>query len=368
MAWGEVMKIVVLMGGVSGERDVSLASGSQVVRALREAGHDVVGVDTSHGVLSALDEAELLESAIHHPGPPALPQDMLRTGDVGLLVNDSRTAGLDVVFLALHGGSGEDGTVQTLLQVAGIPFVGSGPVGCALAMDKDLSKRLARDVGVPTPAWITVEGWDDGLSRKEEILQRLGLPLIVKPPSGGSTLGLTLVHDETELREALALCLEYDERAMFEKYVRGREVTVGILGGEALPVGEIIPEREIFDYDCKYRPGMAQEIFPADLPPDVTRQVQDAALVAHWVLRLRDYSRVDFILDAAGAPWFLEANALPGLTANSLLPRAGRAAEIPFTELCHRLAGMGAKRGRGLKVGKGEALTAPRNSRVTGGV
>jgi D-alanine-D-alanine ligase len=368
MTLGEHMKVVVLMGGVSGERDVSLASGVQVIRALREAGHEVVGVDTSHGVLTSQAEVDLLEAAIHHPGPPILPQDMLKTGNVGLLANDPRTAGLDVVFLALHGGSGEDGTIQTLLQVAGIPFVGSGPMGCALAMDKDVSKRLARDAGVPTPPWITVEGWDDGLSRWEEILSRLGLPLIVKPPSGGSTLGLTLVHDEAEVREALALCLEYDERAMFEKYVRGREVTVGVLGSEALPVGEIIPEREIFDYDCKYRPGMAQEIFPAALPQDVARNVQDTALVAHWVQRLRDYSRVDFILDGAGVPWYLEANALPGLTANSLLPRAGRAAGIPFSELCHRLAVMAVKRGSGREGGKEADAVAPRNSRVTGGV
>lgn len=362
------MKIVVLMGGISGERDVSLASGSQVIRALREAGHDVVGVDTSHGLLTARDEADLLEAAIHHTPSPASPRDMLHTGDVGLLANDSRITGYDVVFLALHGGGGEDGTIQTLLEVAGVPFVGSGPLGCALAMDKDVSKRLARDAGVPTPPWITVDGWDDGVSRKDEILERLGLPLIVKPPSGGSTLGLTLVREEGSLREALALCLEYDERAMFEKYVRGRELTVGVLGGEALPVGEIIPEREIFDYQCKYVPGMAQEIFPADLPPEVARRVQDTALVAHWVLRLRDFSRVDFIMDHAGVPWFLEANALPGLTANSLLPRAGRAAGIPFPELCHRLAVMALKRVRGRGGGNEGDLLAARNSQVAGGV
>jgi D-alanine-D-alanine ligase len=362
------MKIVVLMGGISGERDVSLASGSQVILALREAGHDVVGVDTSHGVLTAQEEAELLEAAIHHAASPASPQDMLHTGDVGLLLGDPRTAGHDVVFLALHGGGGEDGTIQTLLEVAGIPFVGSNPLGCALAMDKDVSKRLARDTGVPTPPWITVDGWDDGVSRKDEILDRLGLPLIVKPPSGGSTLGLTLVHEEGSLPEALALCLEYEERAMFEKYVRGRELTVGVLGGEALPVGEIIPEREIFDYECKYLPGMAQEIFPADLPPELARRVQDTALVAHWVLRLRDFSRVDFIMDQAGVPWFLEANALPGLTANSLLPRAGRAAGIPFPELCHRLAVMALKRVPAPGRGKEADLLSVRNTRVAGGV
>jgi len=235
-------------------------------------------------------------------------------------------------------------------------------------MDKDLSKRLLRDAGVPTPAWITVEGLEDGLSRVGEVVRRLGLPVIVKPPSGGSTLGLTLVHDESELREALSLCLEYDDRAMFEEYVRGREVTVGIVGSEALPVGEIIPEHEIFDYECKYLPGMAQEIFPADLPADVARRVQDSALVAHWALRLRDYSRVDFILDAAGMPWFLEANALPGFTGNSLLPKAARAAGVPFPDLCHRLATLALKRGRRGVRGSALGAGADRNPRVAGGV
>lgn len=362
------MKIAVLMGGISEEREVSLASGAQVARALREAGHEVVAVDTSHGVLSAADEAELLASEIRHPRPPDLSRDMLASGDVGLLTGDPRMAGIELVFPALHGGAGEDGTIQTLLQVAGIPFVGSGPVGCALAMDKDLSKRLLRDAGVPTPAWITVEGLEDGLSRVGEVVRRLGLPVIVKPPSGGSTLGLTLVHDESELREALSLCLEYDDRAMFEEYVRGREVTVGIVGSEALPVGEIIPEHEIFDYECKYLPGMAQEIFPADLPADVARRVQDSALVAHWALRLRDYSRVDFILDAAGMPWFLEANALPGFTGNSLLPKAARAAGVPFPDLCHRLATLALKRGRRGVRGSALDAGADRNPRVAGGV
>jgi D-alanine-D-alanine ligase len=179
-----------------------------------------------------------------------------------------------------------------------------------------------------------------------EAVEVLGFPVIVKPPSGGSTLGLTLAHDEEELRAAVELSVEFEDRVMFEEYVRGRELTVGILGRTALPVGEIIPEHELFDYECKYRTGMAQEIFPADLPEGVARSVQDSALRAHRALGLRDFSRVDFILDGEGVPWCLEANSLPGLTGNSLLPKAGLAAGIPFPELCHQIAEMGLTRFR----------------------
>jgi len=205
-------------------------------------------------------------------------------------------------------------------------------------------ERLFRDAGVQTPPWISVVGRLEAEARLGEIVERLGLPLIVKPPSGGSTLGLTLAHDQEELQAAIALSLEFEERILFEGYIRGREVTVGIVGEEALPVGEIVPEHELFDYECKYREGMAQEIFPADLPTDTASLIQGAALAAHRALRLRDFSRVDFILDRDGVPWCLEANALPGLTGNSLLPKGARAAGISFPALCHRVALMGSQR------------------------
>jgi D-alanine-D-alanine ligase len=339
------MKIAVLMGGVSEEREVSLASGAQVARALREAGHHVFAVDTSRGVLTSGEEEALLGAGIEKPETRALSRDLLRTGDTAALTRDPRVAGTDVVFPALHGGSGEDGTIQTLLELAGMAFVGSDRVACALAMDKDLSKRLMRDAGIPTPSWVTVRGKAEGESRLDEVVEALGFPVIVKPPSGGSTLGLTLAHDEEELTEGLELALEFEERVLFEAYVPGRELTVGVLGGEALPVGEIIPEHELFDYECKYRPGMAREIFPADLAGSTATAVQELALSAHRALGMRDFSRVDFILDGNAVPWCLEVNALPGLTANSLLPKAALAAGISFPVLCHRLAEMALKRG-----------------------
>ena len=338
------MKVAVLMGGISGEREVSLASGVQVVRALREAGHQVAGVDTSTGALTREQEEALLDAGIRDPSPLSHHEDVFHTGDLRGLMADPRFGEADIVFLTLHGGGGEDGTIQTLLELAGVPFVGSDRVGCALAMDKDLSKRLLWEANLPTPAWITVRGREEALARQEEIVDQLGFPLIVKPPSGGSTLGLTLVHDAGELPGAVELALEFEERILYEAYVRGREVTVGILGDEPLPVGEIIPQHEIFDYECKYRPGMAEEIFPAELPDTVAAEIQEDALAAHHALRLRDFSRVDFILDEEGMPWCLEANSLPGLTGNSLVPKAARAAGIPFPELCNRLVEMALSR------------------------
>ncbi len=326
------MKIAVLMGGNSEERDVSLASGCGVARALREGGHDVVGVDTTGGVLSIEEEEALLATGvgIEVPDPDAL--DLLDTGDVTLLTRDPRVAEVDVLFLALHGGLGEDGTLQALLDLTGIPYTGSGHLGCALAMDKDVSKHLLRDVGIPTPDWMV------GDVPLEEVTERLGLPVIVKPPSGGSTVGLTLAHDMGELAQGVELSRSYEKRVLFERYIGGREVTVPILADEALPVGEIIPEHEIFDYECKYQPGMAQEIFPAEIGPELASELQDLALRAHRVLRMSDLSRIDFIVDGEGVPWCLEANALPGLTGNSLVPKSARAAGISFSELCERIA------------------------------
>ncbi len=334
------MRIAVLMGGSSDERDVSLASGAQVARALRQAGHEVVAVDTATGVLDADTEARLFESGVapdpaRTAGPP---------GDERRLVELTRhpdLAGVELYFLALHGGRGEDGTVQALLEIAGVPYTGSDRLGCSLAMDKDVTKRLLRDAEIPTPAWRTGEGGDldaDALERE------LGLPVIVKAASGGSSLRLHLAHDRAELDAALEAARGFEDLVLVERFVSGREFTVGVLGDEALPVGEIIPEHEIFDYACKYQPGLAQEIFPAEVEEHTADEMQVLALEVHRVLRLRDYSRVDFLMDDAGGLWCLEANALPGMTANSLLPRAARAAGLAFPELCDRIVRLAMRR------------------------
>jgi D-alanine-D-alanine ligase len=325
------LKVAVLMGGTSGEREVSLASGSQVARALAGRGHRVVGFDTTKGVLSPAEIRQLTEGGVKRAAPPPESLDLLETGDTTALTRAPEVTDVDLIFPALHGGTGEDGTLQSLLDLVGIPYAGSGRLGCTLAMDKEVSKMLFRSAGIPTPDWLNES------ASLDRVVAELGLPVIVKPPSGGSTLGLTLAHDRAELESAVEEARRYQDRIMFERYIPGREFTVAILGEEALPVGEIIPAHELFDYECKYQPGLCEEIFPADLDEATSARMRELALRVHKVLFMRDFSRVDFILDAQGNPWCLEANALPGMTANSLLPKAAAAAGIPFPELCERM-------------------------------
>jgi D-alanine-D-alanine ligase len=207
-------------------------------------------------------------------------------------------------------------------------------------MDKEVTKRLLRDAGIPTPAWLV------GDRTAREVEDALGLPVIVKAAGGGSSLRLHLAHDRSELEAAIADSRSWGDVVLFERYVKGREVTVGIVGDRSLPVGEIIPAHEFFDYACKYQPGLAQEIFPADIPETWAGRLRDLALRTHRALRMRDFSRVDFMVDEGGTAWCLEANALPGMTANSLLPKAASAAGIAFPELCHRIAVLAAARKR----------------------
>jgi D-alanine-D-alanine ligase len=232
----------------------------------------------------------------------------------------------------MHGGSGEDGTVQALLDLAGIPYTGSGKLGSALGWDKDVAKRLFLAAGVPTPPWLMAP------VSTQLAAQRLGFPLIVKPNGQGSTVGLTLVKTPAELDAAIELAGGFDSQVMLERYIEGRELTVGILDDQALAVGEIIPATgPIFDYAAKYQAGGAEEIFPADVTAEQTARAQDLALRVHRALKLETYSRVDFRMDAAGELWCLEVNTLPGLTAASLLPRAAAAVGIGFAELCERI-------------------------------
>lgn len=353
------MRVAVLMGGTSEERGVSLASGCQVGAALRSAGHHVDGIDSAQGLLSPALEARILESGIGRADVDAPPPSGSGLADARILASEPTLRQADVVFVALHGGAGEDGTVQTLLETAGVPYAGSGPVGCALAMDKDLTKRLLRDAGIPTPDWVVVQpagkrdddGGDDdrgsggGGTAELRVPTALGLPLVVKPVSGGSSVRLTLVRSKAETAPAVAEAAGAGDTVMCEAYVEGREFTVGVLDGEALPVVQIEPARELFDFDCKYEDGMARETAPAPIPPALTAQLQSAAVRVHRLLRLRHFSRVDFMVDADGTAWCLEANALPGLTRNSLLPKAAAAAGIAFPELCERICRLGARRG-----------------------
>ncbi|MDX1383074.1 MAG: D-alanine--D-alanine ligase, partial [Thermoanaerobaculia bacterium] len=256
-------------------------------------------------------------------------EEIRRAEDLPGLVRSPQVKGSDLVFPVLHGRQGEGGLLQTLLELEGVDFVGSDSVGSVLAMDKDVSKRLFRQASIPTPDW---EMWP----AEPAAVERLGLPLVVKPSRVGSTVGLTIVYRHEDVVPAVELALRYDDEVLLERFVDGRELTVGVLGGEALAVGEILPEHEVFDYECKYSPGMAEEVFPAVVDAAVTAEARRLALAAHRALKLRDFSRVDFRLDG-GELECLEVNTLPGMTTTSLLPQSAAAAEIPYDELCERI-------------------------------
>lgn len=302
------MRILVLLGGDSSEREVSLSSGGRVSAALRERGHAVTEADPAGDPLAVLAAA--------------------------------RAA--DVVWLALHGGTGEDGTIQALFDLAGVTYTGSGHLASAIAMDKDLSKILFRAAGVPTADWWMARETTDAPWKEpgyaEHAATALGMPIIVKPSKQGSTVGLSLVKAPKSLRGAIEEAFKHDDEVMLEAYVPGRELTVSVLGELVLPVGEIIPKHEIYDYECKYTPGMAEELFPAPLPESVRDEVQRLARLAYDALKLGGCARIDFRLHPDGGLFCLEANTLPGMTGTSLVPQAAQAAGIGFPELCERIA------------------------------
>ncbi len=332
------MKITVLLGGTSSERNVSLASGIRIAEALRSRGHEVTALDPAKGVLSAAEEKKLSASAVG-TAPPSL-EALSRVSEgafLPTLTTMREILDADVVFLALHGGQGEDGTIQALLDMAGATYTGSGHLSSALAMDKDLSKKLFRSADVQTADWLMSP------ASVEEIEGMLGLPVIVKPSKQGSTVGLSVVKERKQIEPAITEALNYDDEVMIERFIAGRELTVGVLGEAALPVGEIIPKHEIYDYECKYTPGMAVEEFPAKIPPEAAAFVQQQALAAFKSLKLRGYARIDFRMTTNGEFYCLEANTLPGMTELSLIPQGAAAMGISFPELCERIVQLALK-------------------------
>ncbi|MDQ8147788.1 MAG: D-alanine--D-alanine ligase [Gemmatimonadota bacterium] len=302
------MRILVLLGGASAEREVSLASGTRVADALRQKGHDVTTADPGADPLAILPDARAAE----------------------------------VVWMALHGGAGEDGTIQALFDLAGVRYTGSGHLASALAMDKDLSKQLFRAAGVPTAEWRMVRTGDGtdwtAPAFTEEMIAALGLPLVVKPSKQGSTVGLTVVKAAAQLAPAVTEAFHHDDEVMLEAFVPGRELTVGVLADAPMPVGEIIPKHELYDYECKYTPGMAEEIFPAAIPDDVRDAAQRQAMAAYRALKLAGCARIDFRLHPTDGLFCLEANTLPGMTGTSLVPQAAAAMGMDFPTLCERIA------------------------------
>ena len=333
------MKIVVLAGGTSSERDVSIVSGTMVTKALRQKGHRAVLVDVVCDVREKEQEFpaeyDVDEAAAYmHTFDDKLQQIRAsRRSFFGPGVI-SVCEGADAVFMALHGSNGEDGKIQAAFDLLGIKYTGSNYLGSALAMDKETSKQLFRDNNVPTPEGIVIRKGKECLPASEN---SVGLPCVVKPSCGGSSVGVSIAHTQEEYEAAVAEGFRYEDVMIVEKYVRGREFSVGIVDEIVYPVIEIAPLQGFYDYKNKYQAGSTIETCPAKLPEDVTKRMQGHALDAYHALRLDSYGRVDMLMDEEGNMYCLEANTLPGMTPTSLLPQEAAALGIDFPSLCEKL-------------------------------
>ncbi len=339
------MKIVVLAGGLSPERNVSLSSGTLIAQALERLGHQTAlvdmyfGLEDYDGTVESFFDAPLSDKWKRiDPKAPDLEQvkasrKWKSPSQFGLGVIELCQMA-DVVFLAFHGTCGEDGRVQAAFDLLGIPYTGSGYLGSGIAMDKDFTKRLIAGLDVPTPAWSRVDYTEKDVDRLTSVTP---VPCVVKPVDSGSSIGVSIAKSKKELHAALLEGLKLGGRCVLEQYVQGREIQVALLGDRALPSIEIIPKKGFYDYENKYQPGAAEEITPAPIPPEWEKRVGEAALTVYRALGLSVYSRADFILDEDGTPWFLEINTLPGMTPTSLVPQEAAAAGISYEALCQTI-------------------------------
>lgn len=282
------------MGGTSLEREVSLISGKAIVEVCRKLGYDTIPLTLNGNIIELLPDLEKV----------------------------------DLVFIALHGGEGENGSIQGFLKELGIKYNGSGVLASALGMDKNISKVLSQSIGILTPKWKLFNTLEDSLKYNPK-----SFPVVVKPNDGGSTIGLTIVHKANEMEAALCYADDNGNGILIEDYIPGRELTVTILGGMVYPIVEIVPSHESYDYECKYTEGMSDYICPANLSKSQTESIQKMSINFYNLLQCRGYGRVDFRLDPDGTPWLLELNTLPGMTATSLVPKAVAAEGILFSEL-----------------------------------
>lgn len=337
------MKIVVLAGGLSTERHVSLVSGTCACRALREKGHRAILVDMFLGLENYRGSLEEIFDApdglcgdvrieVTAPDLEAVRRSR-RDQNPSLLGKDVLTvcAMADVVFLALHGACGEDGRIQAALDLIGVPYTGSGYVASGMAMDKSIAKRMMDVKGIRTAPWRDVRYSEEDIPR---LVEELEVPCAVKIVNGGSSIGIELPDTREELEQALRSVLRYGNHAVVERKIKGRELTVGVLGDRYLPAVEIVPNADYFDYETKYQEGGAVEICPAPITDEQWREMGETALKLHRALGLSVFSRSDFLLDENGDFWCLEVNTLPGLTPASLVPKEAAAVGISYPDLC----------------------------------
>jgi len=322
------MRIAVFFGGKSSEREISILSAVEVIRALRNLGHDVFPIEVTRGLLDPKEEQAIFGMKTGRIAP-----HQLATARLSSEACLNQLGSIDMVFIALHGGEGENGTIQGELEQLGIPFTGSSSAPSALAMNKHLTKKVYRESQIPTAEWQLI-------SMPDELT--MDFPLIVKPNQEGSSAGVSLVEEEKKFLDAFSMAQVFEPLVMVESYIQGDEYTVGVLGKEALSVGGIYPKHaQLFDYSAKYQEGATAEIFPpADINETTQDQLKAYALKAHQVLELSGYSRSDFIINTTGTIFTLETNTLPGLTKNSLLPKSANASGMCFEDLIQAIIGV----------------------------
>ncbi|MEW6412354.1 MAG: D-alanine--D-alanine ligase [Candidatus Zixiibacteriota bacterium] len=331
------MRVLLLAGGDSSERRVSLDSGKAVYEALRRLGHKVYAIDPSTGRSLLTSDGSFIE----HKSDPAArtPVPKSKTWSLANALGSPGFTDIEVVFITLHGGSGENGKIQCLLDLAGKKYTGSNMAASAIAMDKAVAKKLSIAENIQTPEFALYRTKGKKIDERlgQEICQRFKFPIIVKPNDGGSTIGLSKVESAEALPEALEKCKKETDDILVEKYIKGREITAAVLDGKALPLVEIKPKKGLYDFEAKYTKGMSDYIVPAEIDKDAAASIQQAALRIYNVIGATGLVRVDFILDEDNQYFFLELNTLPGMTELSLAPMAANAVGIGFDDLVNKL-------------------------------
>ena len=341
------MKIVVLAGGLSTERDVSFKTGEMVTKALRENGHQVILLDVFmgysdkeedlNGIFDRAEAVSVKVAAIPETAPDlekvkAQRKDQSDNFFGPNVIELCRMA--DIVFMALHGENGENGKIQAAFDLFGIRYTGTGYLGSALAMNKGMAKQLFLENGIPTPRGTSLKRGEDAAKIED---CGIHFPCVVKPCSGGSSIGVSIVHDKAEYEQALKEAFRWENELVIEEYVKGREFSVGVIDFQALPIIEIAPVEGFYDYKNKYKAGSTVETCPAELSEQITKEMQGYAEKVAEVLGLNTYSRTDFLLDAEDHIFCLEANTLPGMTPTSLLPQEAKVTGVDFNQLCEKL-------------------------------
>ena len=322
-------KVALLVGGTSPEREVSKMSGKGVLGALKSLQYPTIVIDPAYGLNQPKEEEKFF-----------LEKDFSEVSNRNCIdaINSNLLNNVDIVFSALHGKWAEDGTIQSLLELRGLKYTGSKVLASALAMDKEMSKLIFRQEGVETPDWLTLNSMNiEPKKIINYIKNQIGFPCIIKPNDQGSTVGLKLVKEESEVEEAVKVALQFSSKALVEKYIPGRELTVAILINEPLPVLEIVPKSGLYDYKSKYTSGMSEYIVPAKISEEIEKKAQKQALKAFHSLGCEGYARVDFRLSNNNELYCLEVNTLPGMTPLSLVPKAAKAVGISFEELIKRI-------------------------------